>query len=89
MVSERMYNLGAARSVIRDLFEYGNQRKTIVGDENVFDFSLGNPSVPPPSDVNESIVQLLQEMPDAIHALSPTTAVIVPWSGEILDLNRI
>ena len=42
MVNKRMLGLGTARSVIRELFEYGNQRKAIVGPENVFDFSLGN-----------------------------------------------
>ena len=46
MVSKRMLQLGTARSVIRELFEYGNQRAKEVGRENVFDFSLGNPSVP-------------------------------------------
>ena len=48
MVSERMLGLGTARSVIRELFEYGKQRAAIVGAENVYDFSLGNPSVPAP-----------------------------------------
>ena len=46
MVSQRMLGLGTARSVIRELFEYGKQRAAVVGPENVFDFSLGNPSVP-------------------------------------------
>ena len=67
MVSERMLGLGTARSVIRELFEYGNQRKAEVGAENVFDFSLGNPSVPAPKEVNETIIRILQENPDAIH----------------------
>ena len=48
MVSQRMLQLGTARSVIRELFEYGRQRAAEVGAENVFDFSLGNPSVPAP-----------------------------------------
>ena len=48
MVSQAMKNLGTARSVIRELFEYGNQRAAVVGRENVYDFSLGNPSVAPP-----------------------------------------
>ena len=49
MVSERMKGLGTARSVIRELFEYGNIRAAEVGRENVFDFSIGNPSVPAPA----------------------------------------
>lgn len=44
MVSQRMLQLGTARSVIRELFEYGRQRAAEVGAENVFDFSLGNPA---------------------------------------------
>jgi len=62
-----MLGLGTARSVIRELFEYGNQRAKEIGRENVFDFSLGNPSVPAPKEVNETIVRLLKEDPDAIH----------------------
>ena len=60
MVSQKMKQLGTARSVIRELFEYGNRRAAVVGRENVFDFSLGNPSVPAPPEVNETAVRLLQ-----------------------------
>ena len=67
MVSERMWKLGTARSVIRELFEYGKQRAAVVGAENVFDFSLGNPSVPAPPAVNETAIRILQENPDLIH----------------------
>lgn len=68
MVSERMKGLGTARSVIRELFEYGKLRAAEVGAENVFDFSIGNPSVPSPDAVNETAVRLLREQPDLIHA---------------------
>ena len=67
MVSKRMLGLGTARSVIRELFEYGNQRAAVVGRENVYDFSLGNPSVPAPPQVNETAIRILQEQPDLIH----------------------
>lgn len=67
MVSKRMLQLGTARSVIRELFEYGNQRAKEVGRENVFDFSLGNPSVPAPDAVNENAIRVLQEQPEVIH----------------------
>lgn len=67
MVSKRMLQLGTARSVIRELFEYGNQRAKEVGRENVFDFSLGNPSVPAPDAVNENAIRILQEQPEVIH----------------------
>ena len=67
MVSQRMLQLGTARSVIRELFEYGRQRAAEVGAENVFDFSLGNPSVPAPAEVNETAIRLLREQADTIH----------------------
>ncbi len=59
MINERMYRLGSQRSEIRELFEYGKSRKAEIGEENVFDFSLGNPSVPCPDEVNEAIKQLV------------------------------
>ena len=61
MVSERMKGLGTARSVIRELFEYGKVRAAEIGAENVFDFSIGNPSVPAPDAVNETAIRLLRE----------------------------
>ncbi|MBO5340268.1 MAG: pyridoxal phosphate-dependent aminotransferase [Oscillospiraceae bacterium] len=67
MVNERMLGLGTARSVIRELFEYGKQRAAVVGAENVFDFSIGNPSVPAPDAVNETAMRILRENPDVIH----------------------
>ena len=67
MVSKRMLGLGTARSVIRELFEYGNQRAAVVGRENVYDFSLGNPSVPAPDAVNEAAIRILREQPELIH----------------------
>ena len=59
MINETMKNYGMNRSVIRDLFEFGNKRKEIVGADNVFDFSLGNPNVASPALVNETIKELL------------------------------
>ena len=56
-----MRELGARRSVIRELFEYGKKRKAEIGAENVYDFSLGNPSVPAPDSVNENLVKLITE----------------------------
>lgn len=61
MLSESMTALGTSRSVIRELFEYGKQRAAVVGAENVFDFSLGNPSVPAPDSVNREAIRLLRE----------------------------
>lgn len=68
MVSERMYDLGSRRSEIRELFEYGLKRKAEIGAENVYDFSLGNPSVPAPECVKEALADLvLNTDPVALH----------------------
>ena len=56
-----MVELGEKRSVIRELFEYGNKRKAEIGAENVFDFSIGNPSVPAPKELSEELCRLLSE----------------------------
>ncbi len=62
LVSEEMYELGSKRSAIRELFEYGKKRAEVVGAENVYDFSLGNPTVPAPDCVNETIRKLTEEL---------------------------
>ena len=62
MVSKEMYELGAKSSVIREIFEYGKKRKAEIGAENVYDYSLGNPSVPAPEIVNETIRELTENM---------------------------
>lgn len=68
MINEKMMGLGKKRSVIREIFEYGNKRRAEIGAENVFDFSLGNPSIPAPKEVNEVMVKLLTETnPVALH----------------------
>ena len=59
-MNQRMYGLGSKSSVIREIFEYGKRRAAEIGAENVYDFSLGNPSVAPPQAVEDAIAQLLQ-----------------------------
>lgn len=59
MVNEKYHGLGTAPSVIRELFAYGLQQTKVVGKENVFDYSLGNPSIPAPAKVNETIKKLI------------------------------
>lgn len=61
MISEKMTELGTKRSVIREIFEYGRKRKAEIGAENVFDFSLGNPSIPAPYKVREVMSGLINE----------------------------
>ena len=57
--NEKMYGLGSKRSVIREIFEYSKKRAAEIGPENVFDFSLGNPSVEPPKAISDTIMALL------------------------------
>ena len=74
MINENAYALGANRSCIRDLFEYGRARAQIVGAENVYDYSLGNPSIPAPNYVNQAIREVLDEM-DSLTVHGYTSAV--------------
>ena len=74
MINQTAYALGANRSCIRDLFEYGRARAAVVGEENVFDFTLGNPSIPSPAEVNETICRILKDT-DSLLVHGYTTAV--------------
>ena len=60
MVSKKMLDLGTKRSVIRDIFEYGNKLAKEIGAENVLDFSLGNPSTPAPREVANTIKYMVE-----------------------------
>lgn len=70
MYNKTMYQLGSAPSAIRELFAYGMQRKAEIGDENVFDFSIGNPSVPAPASIAEAMHELAELPPAQLHAYS-------------------
>ncbi len=68
MISEKMMQLGKKSSIIREIFEYGKKRKAEIGAENVFDFSLGNPSVPAPQKVTDVMTKLMNEVPaEVLH----------------------
>ena len=71
MVNERMHALGAEPSAIRELFAYGLARKAEIGDDNVFDFSIGNPSVPSPDAIRQTVLDLMEEPPCALHGYTP------------------
>ena len=69
MINKSMQALGEVRSEIRELFEYGLLRKAQIGEENVHDFSLGNPSVPAPESVTKGLRSLIDEVPATkLHA---------------------
>ena len=68
MLNEKNVNLGKVRSAIRELFEYGKKRKAEIGEDKVFDFSLGNPSVPVPAEVTKILSELINcGDPVALH----------------------
>ncbi len=68
MVSAKMYELGTKKSTIRTIFEFGRKRAAQVGEENIFDFSLGNPNVPTPEFVRDAAIDILQNFePSAVH----------------------
>ncbi len=88
MYNQEMYTLGANRSCIRDLFEYGRARAVVVGAENVFDFSLGNPSIPSPTGVNEAIQSILQDTPSlAVHGYTSAAGDLQTRQAIADDLN--
>ena len=88
MINETAYLLGSNRSCIRDLFEYGRARAAIVGPENVFDYSLGNPSIPAPEQVNEVIGQILADTPSlAVHGYTSAVGDLATRQAIADDLN--
>ena len=89
MVSESMRQLGAQGNPMRVLFEYGKQREAVVGPENVFDFALGNPSVPPPARVNEVIREIINgPRADSIHAYTSAAGDLEVRRTIAASLNR-
>lgn len=71
MISQECYELGSKSSVIREIFSYGLKRKAEVGEDRVYDFSLGNPSIPAPESVKRAILELLEGPAESLHAYSP------------------
>ena len=89
MYNENSYQLGAQRSCIRELFEYGRQRAAIVGAENVLDFSLGNPSQPCPQEVTDAIADIVANTdPVALHGYTPAIGALETRQAIAEDLNE-
>lgn len=72
MINQQMYALGAAPNKIRELFMYGLGRKAEIGADNVYDYSIGNPSVPAPDAVREAFLALLEDDPVSVHEYTPS-----------------
>ena len=89
MVNQNAYQLGANRSCIRDLFEYGRQRAAIVGEEKVCDYSLGNPSIPSPAAVDEAVRQILLDTPTLqVHGYTSAVGDLATRQAIADDLNQ-
>ena len=88
MINETMYARGAESSIIREIFSYGLERKAQIGAENVFDFSLGNPSVPAPAAVAESIKKALELPSDQLHGYTPAPGLPQCRAAVAESLNR-
>lgn len=77
MLNETNVKLGKVRSCIRELFEYGKKRKAEIGEENVFDFSLGNPSVPAPPEVKETLLDIITDTdPVELHGYTSAQGAV-------------
>lgn len=89
MINESMYAYGAASSKIREIFAYACERKARIGAENVFDFSLGNPSIPAPEAVRASIERSLAEFaPEELHGYTPAPGLPEVRAAVAGSINR-
>ena len=88
MINEDMYALGAAPNKIREIFAYGLDRKAQIGDDKVFDLSIGNPSVPSPAIVDETIARLAKEGKGTMHAYSMSPGLVEARAAIAENLNK-
>lgn len=88
MYNETMYERGNAPSAIRELFAYGMERKAQIGEDKVFDFSIGNPSVPAPDSVAETIRELADMAPAQLHAYSAAQGLELTRAAIAENLNK-
>lgn len=89
MLSKEVLELSGRHSVIRDIFEFGMERAKQVGPENVFDFSIGNPSVPAPKEVDETAIKYLKEGdPVAVHGYTSNAGILEVRNAVADSLNR-
>lgn len=87
-INEKSYAYGAQKSSIREIAAYGGARKAQIGAENVFDFSLGNPSIPAPESVRASITRALELPPTQLHGYTPAPGLPAAREAVAASLNR-
>ncbi|MBQ4529910.1 MAG: pyridoxal phosphate-dependent aminotransferase [Lachnospiraceae bacterium] len=89
MIAKQYLDMLGQKSVIREIFAYGSERAKEIGYENVFDYSLGNPSVPTPKEFSDKIIELLtEEDPVAIHGYSPSLGIPSVREAVAESLNK-
>ena len=89
MINEIYKTMLRGKSIIRELSEYATARGREIGYDNVFDYSLGNPSVPCPHDYTEGMIRLLRdEDPMAVHGYSPSLGIDSVRKAVADSLNR-
>ena len=77
MIVRKMLALGKSASAIRTIAAYGDKRRSEIGSENVFDFSIGNPSVPAPDKVKNTLIELLRsEESLALHGYTASPGAV-------------
>ncbi len=88
MINETMFGYGASKSSIREIAAYGAARKAEIGAENVFDFSLGNPSVPAPAAVAASLVRSAGLPPEQVHGYTAANGTVACREAIASSLTR-
>lgn len=89
MINEKYKKMLQGKSVIRELSEYATARGKEIGYENVFDYSLGNPSVPCTKDYTDAVIKMYQEEnPMNIHGYSPSLGIEDVRATVAESLNR-
>ena len=88
MINQTAYELGTNSCIIRDLATYGRARAEVVGEENVYDYTIGNPSIPTPVEVDDTIRAILQDTPSlAIHSYTSAAGDVATRKAIADDLN--
>ena len=89
MISELYKGMLSGKSVIRELNEYANDISRNLGEENIFDYSLGNPSVPVPQAFNDKVIELLKTKSSIeVHGYSPSLGIPSVKEKLAASLNR-
>ena len=88
MINQTSYEYGAQPNAMRELHAYGEARKAVVGEDKVYDFSLGNPSVPAPDSVAEAITEIAKMPAVQLHGYTPAQGLVSTRTAIADNLNR-